>query len=812
MLDLRQRLQTALGNAYVIERELDGAGMSRVFIATETALGRRVVIKVLPPELAAEVRVERFRREIQVAARLQHPHIIPVLSSGEADGVLYYTMPFVEGDTLRARLERDYQLEPPEAARIWRDLLEALAYAHEQGIIHRDIKPENIILSRGHALATDFGVAKAISTAAGTDTPFTANGVVVGTPAYMSPEQATAEPDVDHRADLYSTAVVAYEMLAGQPPFSGHSARAVLSAQAERRPVPVDERRDGIPPALAALVMRCLATRPAARPASAAAVVEALDAAALSRATPVRALVPVGALRRLGRRPLERAFLSAAAVGIAVGAIAASVTRRPASPAPESPSVALAPIRLTSDDAELHGEAAALTLYLNAGLERVQTARLIGDTARAQLVVAGDLSRAGDSVTITMRLVDRRTGQILRALRSVRALMLDTASALSALRERIAGGVAIATSAATGGADALPAGDPPPFDAFTEFREGFAQQRRRSDSAAAVHFARAARTDARFAQASLQLASSLIHLGERARADSALSALRTRGAELTPLEAAQWEMLRAAITRDHPSLLADVRRVVAIAGPSSPLVGDWYFVALTANDRPREAKSLLEQVGPRPEDSARYLEQLADVSHFLGDHDAQPGAALALERMRRGPSANAAQAAANAARELRAHGQHAQADTLLAATLSWYAAHSEADARGTAAAYAGALLDARRPRDALRVIAASPEDARRDLRALALSGCAYAMLGDSAAALRASSQIAATSADAGWEAFAARARIMALLGRRSEAVALLQQAFAHGAMFDLRLSLHSDPAFASLSGYAPFEALLAPGG
>jgi len=207
MAELIDRLQATLGESYTIKSEIGGGGMSRVFVAEEMDLGRTVVIKVLPPDLAAGLNADRFRREIQMAARLQHPHIVPVLSAGAKDGLLYYTMPLIQGETLRARLSRAGELPVPEAARILREVADALEYAHSNGIVHRDIKPENVLLSGNHALVMDFGVAKALSEATG-QTSLTSAGVALGTPTYMSPEQATADPMTDHRSDIYSLGVL----------------------------------------------------------------------------------------------------------------------------------------------------------------------------------------------------------------------------------------------------------------------------------------------------------------------------------------------------------------------------------------------------------------------------------------------------------------------------------------------------------------------------------------------------------------------------------------------------------------------------
>src|SRR5688500_16078022 len=281
MADLRDQLQATLGPAYTLERELGGGGMSRVFLAEESALGRKVVIKVLPPEIAAGVSVERFRREIQLAARLQHPHIVPVLSSGEMEGVPYYTMPFVEGESVRARLARSGALSITEAIGILRDVAKALAYAHERGIVHRDIKPDNVLLSGGSATVADFGIAKAVAAArADGDTgvaTLTQIGSSLGTPAYMAPEQAAADPSTNHRADIYAFGCMAYELLAGRPPFVAKNPQRLLAAQMGDTPDPITAHRPDTPADLAELVMDCLAKDADARPQQAADIVRVLD-------------------------------------------------------------------------------------------------------------------------------------------------------------------------------------------------------------------------------------------------------------------------------------------------------------------------------------------------------------------------------------------------------------------------------------------------------------------------------------------------------------------------------------------------------
>src|SRR2546426_63680 len=262
MRDLLERLRAALSPDYRVERELGGGGMSRVFLAEEMELARRVVIKVLPPEMAAGVSIDRFRREIQLAAALQHPHIVPLLHAGHVGDVLYYTMPLIEGESLRTKLARDGALPIADSVRILRDVVDALAYAHRYGVAHRDIKPDNVLISAHHAVVTDFGVAKALGEATG-ETSLTSVGVTLGTPAYMAPEQAAADPHVDHRCDIYAVGTLAYEMLTGRPPFSGGTPPPILAAPGSEAPAPPSKYRTTVPPALAGTGMRGLEKKPA---------------------------------------------------------------------------------------------------------------------------------------------------------------------------------------------------------------------------------------------------------------------------------------------------------------------------------------------------------------------------------------------------------------------------------------------------------------------------------------------------------------------------------------------------------------------
>ncbi len=298
-MELRDQLQATLGSAYTLERELGGGGMSRVFVATETALGRMVVVKVLPPELMGGVNIDRFRQEVRFAARLQHPHIVPVLAAGELDGIPYYTMPLVEGESLRTRLNEVGALPLTEALGILRDVAKALAYAHLHNVVHRDIKPDNVLLSGGVAVVTDFGIAKALSSSSTAPIPssITMTGTSIGTPMYMAPEQAAADPATDERADLYSFGCMAYELLTGQPPFADVAPRHRLAAQITERPSPISTFRPDVPRALEELVARCLEKDPANRPQRGDELVEALERVVARRseqlAVPATLLIPV---------------------------------------------------------------------------------------------------------------------------------------------------------------------------------------------------------------------------------------------------------------------------------------------------------------------------------------------------------------------------------------------------------------------------------------------------------------------------------------------------------------------------------------
>ncbi len=384
---LQEKLQLALGSAFTLQRELGGGGMSRVFVARDETLGRDVVVKVLAPELAEGLSAERFTREIRLAARLQHPHIVPLLAAGTMTGGLpYYTMPFVEGESLRQRLAREGELPAAQAVSILRDVLRALAYAHEKGVVHRDVKPDNVMLSGGSATVTDFGVARAVSESvtSGDATTLTRLGVALGTPAYMAPEQAAAEPTVDHRADLYATGCVAYELLTGSVPFAGRPGPALLAAHVTETPEHIVRRRPSLSPALGALIMRLLEKRPSDRPQAAIEVLQSLDAVDVTSGSTGAVVRPATAFAgsQPGRRSLLReplvvtlALLSL----VALGGLAWTTTR--SSGSARSPLRARLALQLPEDARIVPGSVGSSLAFSPDG----STIAYVGGTGEPQL-------------------------------------------------------------------------------------------------------------------------------------------------------------------------------------------------------------------------------------------------------------------------------------------------------------------------------------------------------------------------------------------------------------------------------------------
>ena len=464
-------LRAALAGRYSLERELGAGGMATVYLAHDLRHDRKVALKLLREELSASLGKERFLREIKVAAALQHPHILPLYDSGAVDNLLYYVMPYVDGPSLRDRLAKEGELPIGEALRILRDVADALTEAHRHGVVHRDLKPENVMLRGRHALVMDFGVAKALSEATGRQS-LTTVGVALGTPTYMAPEQAVADPHVDHRADIYAFGVVAYELLAARPPFTGASPQQVLAAHVTAIPEPVTAHRS-VPPALAALVMRCLEKRPADRWQTAEELVPQLEALMTpsggitpTATQPVAAAAaPATRLSRL-RWPLALAALLAV---VAFGAWRATQRRTDAAsasaPAPVTTKrVGVLPFTSRSQDtADAYlgdGMATDLTTTL-AGMTglhvvsrsstfalRGKTARDAGTALHADAIVEGTVGKVDGRLRVTISLVNVADEALLWSQR------YDvTEKELYPLQDSAAGAIASALGIASSGRD-----------------------------------------------------------------------------------------------------------------------------------------------------------------------------------------------------------------------------------------------------------------------------------------------------------------------------------------------------------------------
>jgi serine/threonine-protein kinase len=626
--ELRERLEESLGEVFAIERELGGGGMSHVFLARERALDRQVVVKVLHPELAG-VNVDRFRREIQVVAQLQHPHIVPVLAAGESNGILYFTMPYIDGESLRAWLLRESRLPIDDAIRILHDVADALAYAHERGVVHRDIKPDNVLVSRRHAMVTDFGVAKALTVAArgtsdarlagGAGGTTTGSGLAIGTPSYMAPEQAAGDPSTDHRADIYAFGVLAYELLAGRAPFTGRPPSEILAAHIAELPQPIETLRADLPPALSALVTSCLAKRPSDRPQTAAHARSAIEALATPGAGTV--IAPAVRRRRSARRAV--AITVASALALVAGSVAYS-RRAPASPPADENLVAVAPFRIASPDASLK--------YLREGMLDLLSAKLAGSagprSADPRLLLTAWRRAAGaDSADLPRA----RALDVAESLGAGQLLIGDVTGdssriTLHAALVRVADGRARSPAQVTGDPDSLPklvdqltaqllatdAGEDDHLATLTttslpalrQFLNGQSMYRHGRYREAARAYSTAVELDTSFALAALRLASASNWFG--------VPAMREHGLRLA------WAGRDRLGPRDRALL-------DATAGPNYPAVSS-YLDVLKAKQR---------YVDVAPDRADAWFELGDGMFHFgavVGYQDADARAADAFKR------------------------------------------------------------------------------------------------------------------------------------------------------------------------------------
>ena len=531
-MDLRDRLQSTLGSAYAVERELGGGGMSRVFVAREISLGRNVVVKALTGELVAGMSAERFAREVRLAASLQHPNIVPVLTAGSADGISYYTMPYVRGESLRESLKQSANITRRHGLSLLRDVARALQHAHGEGVIHRDIKPENVLISGDVAMVTDFGIAKAISlartsTADGSETThgdtLTQAGSFVGTPGYMAPEQVVGDA-LDHRVDIYAWGILAYEVLAGVHPFSEKiGAAQLMAAQVAQVPLPLSERAPGISPQLAALVMRCVEKNPDARPSSATELVQNLDSV---EATGEQ---HIPSPKRRYHFPILPGAIALLALLVIGGYYLATRSRESGESIPKS-SVAVLPFAEAGSDSldAYFGEGiadelmtalgkvpglrvASRTSAIAVGRQRDLDVRQIGSRLGVATVVEGTVRRAGGHLRVTAQLTNAADGLTLwsetydRDSKDVFAVQDDiTKSILAALRPEFSATGTASARKPTGPGTSNPA-------AYDLYLRGLYLLERRGPGVAksAEYFTQAIHQDTSFARAYAALAEAL---------------------------------------------------------------------------------------------------------------------------------------------------------------------------------------------------------------------------------------------------------------------------------------------------------------
>jgi serine/threonine protein kinase/tetratricopeptide (TPR) repeat protein len=793
--------------------------MSTVFVARDNSLGRDVVIKVLPYELAASVSVDRFKREIMLSAALQHPHIVPVLSAGETDGLPFFIMPYVDGESLRARLSRG-PLSVREAVSIMKDVARALIYAHGRGIIHRDIKPDNILLSSGAATVTDFGVAKALSasregqrseTATRTGT-ITLVGTSIGTPAYMAPEQAAGDPNTDHRADLYALGIVGYEMLVGTPPFHGRAPQQLLAAQLTEAPPPIATRRYDVPEALATLIMHLLEKEPAKRPKSATEVARALEDPAVVSGTFPSLQTPKSA------RP-KRVIWALAGAGIlasvAAGGAWFSNRHAPAtSVAPASTlaapgatkSIAVMPLVNISRDTSDAYFAAGMTAEVTNALSRIPGLRVasggesvarqqaaspieLAKALNASMVLVGTVQRDGGRMRVTARLVNTADGFTVwsdmfeRESKDVFKVQDDISNAIvAAISPELSGAPSAAVTTTAAAAKTIPINDHgtadlQAYDLYLRGRFFFDKRGETNLRRALDYFQAAAKRDSMFARAYAGTGSvyALLPLYAHLRADSvlplALAAINRAVAldsTLPEAFASRGTVLQA--NWRWADAERDYQRALKLE-PNFAAAHQWYGEMLLINGRTAESVAQLKR--------ATELDPLSPIK--FGSY------ALALIVAR---SPDAAIAAGRRAVEL---------DSALVVTRFMLGA---------------VYLQTNRVPDAIRELETAARLDTSSVQTLGLLGYAYAKSGNKPRALELAKGLEADAARGVSGAAAAAARIYVVVGDNPRALTLLERAVAeHDSFFSSETlaegffdPLRGDPRFVAIARSAGLDA------
>jgi tRNA A-37 threonylcarbamoyl transferase component Bud32/TolB-like protein/tetratricopeptide (TPR) repeat protein len=871
MVKTLERLKRALAERYTIERELGRGGMATVYLARDLKHERRVALKVLHPELARVLGPERFLREIKVTAQLHHPHILPLYDSGETHGLLFYVMPYVEGESLRNRLTREKQLPLEEALRIAREVADALSYAHSHDVIHRDIKPENILLESGHAVVADFGIARAISVAGGTR--LTETGLALGTPAYMSPEQAAGERELDGRTDLYSLGCVLYEMLAGTPPITGPSMAVVLARKSVEVPPPLRRARSAVPPAVEEAVTRALSVVPADRQRTASELAEQLGSPRVVAAAGEPRPMPV-ARRRLV--PALVAVSVLVAVGVAAlwwvlagggaGAGAAGAANR----------VVVLPYENQTGDSTLEPIGRMVAEWVTEGLARTNEVQVVPNLVvvqtlagikpgsgrvgaeapiqelarltQAGLAVSGSYYRNGAALELHSEVLDVKSGRTLGVVEPVLGRADDPTAAIDTVRLRVMGVLAARLGRVRW---EIPASvQPPTYEAYRAYAEGMKRWTAGEYAEAGAEFERAYALDSTYLRALIFASSAYGSSGNPARSDSLTEFLVLRRDRLSPYDQYRLDFGLATLRGDREAQLQAARAAVALVPNGTARFA--LIVSLEAVNRPREALRELEDVVGQgmPEGGTSWYAiwgLQTELYHVLDKHERElavardgrarlggslplmeyEGRALAAlgrmdelrglqgeilaQHVRGGVAPGDALLAIGM--ELRAHGRAAEAAEVADRALAWYGAQPAAlIARGWRKDLRASLLYLReRWPDAAAQWDSIPVDSAAPVDRLGTRGVLAARLGQADSARAIAGTLARLDRPRmNGQHTLWRARIAAVLGQKDSAVTLLRQALAEGVGYGSWL--HADMDLEALRDYRPYRELVRPKG
>jgi len=638
MVDVLETLRASLAPRYDVEREIGAGGMARVFLAVEQHPHRRVAIKVLDPEVSTRLLRERFIREVDLSSKLSHPHIVPIFTAGEVEGLFYYVMPYVDGESLRHRLLRERKLPLEDALHIARDVADALAFAHGQGIIHRDIKPENILLSGTHAIVADFGIARAIS-AAGSLT-LTQAGQPIGSPGYMSPEQAMALGDLDARTDIYSLGCVLFEMLAGEPPVASMSERRVHNWAALEANQSLQQAHSGAVRGVKHAISRALAPLPDDRFPTVTEFAAALGAPAYRSSVPTRSIFA-------GTRGWRIAF----GLGIALALLGAGIAIRRLGhrgPKLNERRVVVAVIENHTGDRALDNIGHMAADWVTQGLAQTGLVEVVpsmsvmtssvasgehgpghldaagiqtlGRETGAGTVVSGAYYRQADSIRFQVQISAATDGTVLRALEPVAGPIAQPLTAVEMVRQRVMAALATLFDSRLS-LWAKATGQPPTFGAYQEFIQGLDRMVQFDSRGAIEHFQRAAQEDTTFRLPLIFAAHEHMDLGEFATADSIAHAVERAPGRLSPLDEHYLRWVLAQVRGDRQRALETAREMVTIAPNSETL---WLVAqcALALN-RPREMITALTTLGPDRglfRGWSVYWFYLTFAHHLVDDH------------------------------------------------------------------------------------------------------------------------------------------------------------------------------------------------